>query len=643
MRESGVAPTFDVGGRRNACAEAGADSDRWENVTMKNLLNSLRAWCLAAALAALLPVPAHAQVALDWADATPQHYGDMLALDKDNNVYVAGSDPLGLTMVVSKYGPEGTKPVWQKKFDATNAGTYEQSSWITVDAAGNVIVVGSIVRASDFSTHGTVVLKYDPAGNLLWSEVRSAPYAYTLRVATDADSNVYVLGRAWLTNASGNTTLDIVTTKYDGRSGARAWTRALQFDNFSADTPSSLAVTPTGNVIVAGGRVAAAYDGNGNLQWSHVFETRTAALDVGVAANGDFYIVGGTYSTATGNVFLVHRFDAGFNLLWRRTYGVGPWGWRVAVDPLGNAIVTGIAAAGYTDWMTIKVAPSGTLLWSRRYDQHAHNDEIPYAITTGPDASIYVTGQGGPGPTAGSLSDLRTVTVKYAPDGTPAWSATTFDAVRGVAVKLATDGGVFVLGESPHTVFHYHQTGASNQLPTAVASANLTFGTAPLAVTFSSAGTGDPDGAITRYEWDFGDGTRSNAASPTHTYAAGTWTATLTVTDNMGATATSPQLVIKAVAPPATPIGISFSSPSVVGGKSVTATVNVSSTSGVVVALSSSDSSIATVPATVTVPVGATRASFTVRTSRVRADTAVTIWATANDVTAGATLTVRRR
>ena len=63
------------------------------------------------------------------------------------------------------------------------------------------------------------------------------------------------------------------------------------------------------------------------------------------------------------------------------------------------------------------------------------------------------------------------------------------------------------------------------------------------AVQFSSSGSFDPDGTITAYHWNFGDGTSANTANPVHTYAApGLYTATLTATDNSGqlASATAP-------------------------------------------------------------------------------------------------------
>lgn len=57
-----------------------------------------------------------------------------------------------------------------------------------------------------------------------------------------------------------------------------------------------------------------------------------------------------------------------------------------------------------------------------------------------------------------------------------------------------------------------------------------------VSINFSSAGSSDPDGSIVSYHWDFGDGATSTLANPSHAYAAeGFYTATLTCTDNEGA------------------------------------------------------------------------------------------------------------
>lgn len=61
--------------------------------------------------------------------------------------------------------------------------------------------------------------------------------------------------------------------------------------------------------------------------------------------------------------------------------------------------------------------------------------------------------------------------------------------------------------------------------------------------TFTNGST-DPDGSIAGYSWTFGDGASSAAQNPSHTYAAaGTYTVTLTATDNDGAEDTTSRSV----------------------------------------------------------------------------------------------------
>ena len=78
--------------------------------------------------------------------------------------------------------------------------------------------------------------------------------------------------------------------------------------------------------------------------------------------------------------------------------------------------------------------------------------------------------------------------------------------------------------------------GTPNVAPTANANGPYA-GSTGVAVSFSSAGSSDPDGSITGHTWNFGDGGSSTATNPNHSYtAAGTYTVTLTVTDNDAAT-----------------------------------------------------------------------------------------------------------
>ncbi len=81
---------------------------------------------------------------------------------------------------------------------------------------------------------------------------------------------------------------------------------------------------------------------------------------------------------------------------------------------------------------------------------------------------------------------------------------------------------------------------ATNQPPVA----SFTQSCSELTCSFTSTSS-DPDGTITAYSWNFGDGSPAvTTQNASHAYgAAGTYTVTLTVTDNLGATNSSSQSV----------------------------------------------------------------------------------------------------
>ncbi|MCW3134040.1 MAG: PKD domain-containing protein [Methanophagales archaeon] len=75
--------------------------------------------------------------------------------------------------------------------------------------------------------------------------------------------------------------------------------------------------------------------------------------------------------------------------------------------------------------------------------------------------------------------------------------------------------------------------------PIAKVSATQTRANIGESISFSGADSTDPDGTITSYEWDFGDGTTVLGATVTHAYSnEGTYTVKLTVTDNDGLSGT---------------------------------------------------------------------------------------------------------
>jgi PKD repeat protein len=107
-------------------------------------------------------------------------------------------------------------------------------------------------------------------------------------------------------------------------------------------------------------------------------------------------------------------------------------------------------------------------------------------------------------------------------------------------VSVAASSVSFTAPPQSITLLVLPKSGTANQPPVAVAGATPASGYAPLAVSFTASGSNDPDGTIASYSWSFGDGGTATGATASHTYQnPGSYTAVLTVTDNLGATGTA--------------------------------------------------------------------------------------------------------
>jgi len=184
--------------------------------------------------------------------------------------------------------------------------------------------------------------------------------------------------------------------------------------------------------------------------------------------------------------------------------------------------------------------------------------------------------------------------------------------------------------------------------PTSVTGGNSSTGTVTLSAAAPSGGA-----AVT-----LSSSNTTVARTPASvTVAAGATTATFTVATSAVTASTavtisgaysgvtrSASLTVTPVAPPRPTLSsLSLNPTSVTGGNSSTGTVTLTAAApsgGATVTLSSSNTTVARTPSSVTVAAGATSATFTVATSAVIASTSVTISGTYSGVTRSASLTV---
>jgi PKD repeat protein len=138
------------------------------------------------------------------------------------------------------------------------------------------------------------------------------------------------------------------------------------------------------------------------------------------------------------------------------------------------------------------------------------------------------------------------------PQGSPTTVNTTVDW-RGRALFIGPTGGA-----------------PANRAPTA----SFTATCAGLTCQVDGGASGDPDGTIAGYAWTFGDGKSATGRQASTTYdAAGSYTITLTVTDDRGATATTTRNVTVTEPPAGT--AISFVGSSTSNSNSASPTIGV--------------------------------------------------------------------
>jgi hypothetical protein len=338
----------------------------------------------------------------------------------------------------------------------TGEGTVSPSSLTFTNSNWNTAQTVTVTGVDDNTTDG------------------NQSYTIVLAAASSSDSDY-----------NNNNPSDISLSNLDDE-----WGGAKQTGSSKDDQPYGIAVDSRSNIYVAG-RTLGNMDGNsnpsgtnydlillkysfqGSLQWLKQVgddETWEESNGVAIDSSDNVYITGTTSIGLNGisyiggwDVFLVKYNSAGV-IQWTKLIGgtETEFGYDVAVDPSGNAFVTGYTSgtldgtsAGMSDIFLVKYNSSGVKQWTRQLGTSGH--DYGYAVAVDSSGNAFVTGYTPGGLDGNSFQGTNTpdtFLVKYNSSGTKQWTEQVGEGAYNVGYDVTTDssGNAYVTGYTRGTI-----------------------------------------------------------------------------------------------------------------------------------------------------------------------------------------------
>ena len=305
----------------------------------------------------LLPLLAQSQVTIEWSN---EPGGVAIAVDQTNHVYSANWDynPAG-DITLTKRNSNGIV-LWSTSYDNPDNTRHEVVTWIATDSQNNCLVVGTI--RSGFSNPvnaASVLMKFDPNGNLLWRNVFESTFegSYTKKILVDNNDNIYVLGLGMGSNG-----LVTRVKKFD-TSGIPIWTF---YDSNGIGAPINMKFTPDNALLVVGRGITGIMNGylkisaEGNQIWNKPGITSPTIGDAAGDSLGNTYLINGENVVSNAGS-VIEKYDSSGTLIWTNTNAMA--GSKVETGSDDNPIISGFPNAGTAGAAFMKYDASGAVLW----------------------------------------------------------------------------------------------------------------------------------------------------------------------------------------------------------------------------------------------------------------------------------------
>lgn len=227
-----------------------------------------------------------------WLDLWYPSEDDLTAED----AYALDITPNGTVYMVGESYLGDIKQICTRKFDFYGADWiryYDFEAWtleypypkIVITANEDVYVAANFKSGDDMDA---LLLKYNSTGELLWSVTYDGPASlkdFSVDMALDSEENLILL----VQSENDIPGIDMVTLKYDPQ-GNVLWTNRYE-DGFVR--PKALAIDEFNNIYVAGGGITTIkYNTDGTEEWIEHYYDASEVRDIAVDHDGNVYVTG---------------------------------------------------------------------------------------------------------------------------------------------------------------------------------------------------------------------------------------------------------------------------------------------------------------------------------------------------------------
>ena len=277
-------------------------------------------------------------------------YANAVAVTPNGDIIVAGdTSSFGNggwdTLIIRLDGRGNVK--WEKTYGGEDD---EYTNAVAIAQNGDIITAGS---TSSFGAGNADVwvMRLSPDGDVKWQRAYGGPNddeAYA--VALTSGGNIVVSG---YTSSFGAGDWDAWILRLDGN-GSVIWQKT--YGGEKSDEANAVAISPNGDIITAGSTSSFGagdsdlwvlrLSGTGNVKWAKAYGGKKDdyANAVALTPSGDIIVAGGTYSFGAGGKDLwVLKLDGEGNVKWEKTYGEkhDDTANGVAVAPNGDILIAG--------------------------------------------------------------------------------------------------------------------------------------------------------------------------------------------------------------------------------------------------------------------------------------------------------------